>query len=192
MFLMIDNFDSFTYNIVNYIGICGEQVDVYKNNDKLEDIDFSKYKGVFLSPGPSNPENAGITIDFLKKDIDIPVFGICLGMQSIAHVYGGDVIHAGKTMHGKVDTIHQTGSLLFNGLPEIFRVVRYHSLAVKKESLPDCFKVTSHSSDGEIMSLEHKDKPIYGVQFHPESYLTEHGIEMIKNFIGECYDYKGN
>lgn len=192
MFLMIDNYDSFTYNIVNYIGICGEKVEVVKNNDSFEDIDFAMYKGVFLSPGPSNPENAGITIDFLKANIDIPIMGICLGMQSIAYVNGAKIIHAVKTMHGKVDTIHQVGSAIFKDLPDIFRVVRYHSLAVEESTLSDNFKVTAKASDGEIMALEHKSKPIYGVQFHPESYLTEYGVEMINNFIGVCYDYKNN
>ncbi|MBN1499492.1 MAG: aminodeoxychorismate/anthranilate synthase component II [Spirochaetes bacterium] len=190
MFLMIDNFDSFTYNIVNYVGICGEKVDVILNNEDFSKIDFSKYKGIFLSPGPSSPENAGITLDVIKADIDIPIFGICLGMQSIAYCYDGEVIHAKQTMHGKVDTITHFGCDIFKDLPESFRVVRYHSLAVNENKFPANFKITAKSSDGEIMGMHHVSKPVYGVQFHPESYLTEYGIEMIKNFLGVCYEYR--
>lgn len=190
MICMIDNFDSFTYNIVNYIAQCGEEIDVFKNNDNISTIDFSKYDGIVLSPGPSSPDKSGISLDVLETIKNKPILGVCLGMQAIAYKLGGKVIHAKKTMHGKVDEIKHNNSTLFKNIPENFKAVRYHSLAVEKESLPETFNIDAYSSDEEIMAISHKEYPIWGVQFHPESYLTEHGKEIINNFIGACHDYK--
>lgn len=189
MFLMIDNFDSFTYNIVQYLQVAGEQVDVYSNNAAINEIDFDKYTGIILSPGPSRPENAGITLDIIKEKQDIPMLGICLGMQSIGHVFGAKIIGAQQIMHGKVDAISHDQSVIFQGIKSPFDAVRYHSLVIDRKSLPEDFTIEAESSDGEIMAIKHRSKCIWGIQFHPESYLTESGMQMIKNFTGAAYDY---
>lgn len=190
MFLMIDNYDSFTYNLVQDFSTLGEKVEVYTNNTSISKIDFSRYVGIILSPGPSGPENAGLTLEVIKKySSTIPMLGVCLGMQSLAHVFGGTILKAERIMHGKVDTVYHLGGDLFRNVPRRFPAVRYHSLAVSADSLPDCFEICAYASDGEIMAIRHRSLYIWGVQFHPESYLTEAGKNIIKNFIGGAYEY---
>jgi anthranilate synthase/aminodeoxychorismate synthase-like glutamine amidotransferase len=190
MICMIDNYDSFTYNIVNYIKKCGEDVEVYNNDDPFESIDFSRYSGIVLSPGPSTPQNSGITLDVIRNITEKPLLGICLGMQAMGLVFGGTVMHAKKTMHGKIDTVSHTGGILFKDIPEHFDAVRYHSLVVQNESLPEDITVNAYSSDGEVMALFHNERPVFGVQFHPESYLSGFGLKVIENFIEVCNGYK--
>ncbi len=186
---MVDNYDSFTFNIVQYFLQCGEEVDVVRNDSDVESIDFSAYEGIVLSPGPSSPENAGITLEVIRRHGGRPMLGICLGMQSLAYVYGGDVVRAEKIMHGKEDRITHEGGRLFGGIPETFTAVRYHSLVASGTTLPDCFEVMARSSDGEIMAIRHREHFTWGVQFHPESYSTEFGMEIIQNFIGGTHEY---
>ena len=188
MFLMIDNYDSFTYNIVQYFQKSGEQVEVVLNDADISRIDFSKYTGIILSPGPSSPDNSGITLDILRNYDQFPILGVCLGMQALGYVNGGDIIKAQKIMHGKVDTVTHSGGVLFKNIPETFEAVRYHSLVISRKKTPECLKVNAYSSDGEIMAVEHKHRCIYGVQFHPESYASMFGMEIIKNFIGAAYE----
>ena len=190
MFCVIDNYDSFTYNLVDYIQRKGEQVDVFKNDHEPDQIDIEKYTGVILSPGPSNPSNAGITPEIISMTENIPVLGVCLGMQSIAAFYGAEIVHASQVVHGKTDEIEQYGGMLFRDIPPRFTVVRYHSLAVSRETLPSYLEVRAIASDGEIMALSHRYRFLWGVQFHPESYLTEHGMKIIENFIGGSHEYK--
>jgi anthranilate synthase/aminodeoxychorismate synthase-like glutamine amidotransferase len=192
MLVMIDNYDSFTYNLVQYFEQCGEAVDVKRNDEPIGSIDFGKYTGIILSPGPSVPENSGITLDIIERHSDMPILGVCLGMQAIAFQFGGKIIRAKKIMHGKIDTIRHFGADIFSGIPESFSAVRYHSLVASTDSLPGCFDVTARSSDDDIMGISHREKYIRGIQFHPESYLTEHGMKMIKNFIGGAYERKRN
>jgi len=190
MFLMIDNYDSFTYNLVQYFEQLGEAIEVYRNNDDLNRIDFSKYAGIILSPGPSNPGNSGITLDIIKNHSNFPMLGVCLGMQSMAYVFGGEIVRAKRIMHGKVDTIRHLNGDLYSGIPSEFSAVRYHSLVASAKSLPECFEVKAYSSDEEIMSIKHTSLYMWGVQFHPESHLTECGLQIIKNFIGGAYENK--
>lgn len=191
MFLMIDNYDSFTYNIIQYFNILGEKVDVIRNDDDINKIDIEKYTGLILSPGPSSPDNSGITLDAIKRFTDVPTLGICLGLQALVYSYGGKVVKAKNTMHGKSDTITHDGSVLFKNVPKEFKAIRYHSLAAEKSSFPEMFSISAVASDGEVMAISHKERPIYGVQYHPESYLTEHGLTVIKNFITIAYQKKG-
>ncbi len=186
MICVIDNYDSFTYNLVNYVKKTGRDVEIFSNDFEFSKIDFTKYNGIILSPGPSTPENAGITLDVIKKIKDIPMLGVCLGMQSIGYIFGAKIIHSRRTMHGKIDTIRHSGGDLFKDVPEEIKAVRYHSLAVSEQDLPDCLEVKALASDGEIMAIRHKTLPIWGVQYHPESYLTEYGMKIIENFIGGC------
>lgn len=190
MICIIDNYDSFTYNIVNYIRKCGARVEIFNNDDAFDRIEFSKYAGIVLSPGPSTPDKAGITLDVCRTITDIPVLGICLGMQAMGMIFGGAVVHAQKTMHGKIDTVTHSGGVLFKDIPRQFDAVRYHSLALEQFSLPAAVKVNALSSDNEVMAIYHAGLPYYGVQFHPESYLSGHGMTIIKNFIEVCHEYK--
>ncbi|MFW5807736.1 MAG: anthranilate synthase component II [Spirochaetota bacterium] len=190
MICMIDNYDSFTYNVVNYVKKCGQEVDIYSNDHQFGSIPFEDYSGIILSPGPSSPDKSGITLDVLRTVSHKPVLGICLGMQAMGLVFGGRIVHARKTMHGKIDTVTHNGCRLFSGIPERFDAVRYHSLAVEKGSMPDALVVTALSSDGEVMAIRHCSLPVYGVQFHPESYLSEHGMKIIENFVGVSHEYK--
>ena len=184
---MIDNYDSFTYNIVQYCRELGADLQVIRNDElSIDEIKALNPEKIILSPGPSTPDEAGVTLDVIKTFADsTPIFGICLGHQSIAQAFGGDVVRAKNMMHGKTSQIEvERDTAIFKGLPEAFRATRYHSLTVNEETLPECIIATSHSKDdGEIMSLEIKDKPIYGVQFHPESIMSEHGYEMLDNFL---------
>ena len=185
MFLLIDNYDSFTYNLWHYLGELGAEV-VVRRNDALsaEDAMAMAPQGIVISPGPCDPDRAGICLDLIHRAAGFaPIFGVCLGHQSIGQAFGGKVVRAPAPMHGKISDIRHTGSGLFAGLPSPFKATRYHSLAVERVSLPDCLEVTAESDDGVIMGLAHKTLPIYGVQFHPESIASEHGHALIANFL---------
>ena len=185
MILMIDNYDSFTYNIVQYCLELGANLKVIRNDElSVREIKELNPEKIIISPGPSTPKEAGISVDVIKK-IDKPILGVCLGHQSIAYAFGGEVIRAKNLMHGKTSEIKITqNDVLFNNLPNSFRVTRYHSLVVNKENLPENLIPTSYSlDDNEIMSLRVKDRPIFGVQFHPESIMSEYGKEIIDNFL---------
>jgi len=185
MLLMIDNYDSFTYNLVQYFGELGEQV-VTVRNDALSvaDIDAMKPERIVISPGPCTPAEAGVSLGVLEHFAGrIPMLGVCLGHQAIGQAFGGRVVRADKVMHGKTDTIHTTRVGVFRDLPAEFDVARYHSLVVELETLPDCLEVTATSSDGQIMGLRHRTLPIEGVQFHPESVASEHGHALLRNFL---------
>ena len=187
MILMIDNYDSFTYNVVQYCMELGANLKVIRNDElTVEEIKALNPEKIIISPGPATPNEAGVTLDVIKEFADdTPIFGICLGHQSIAQAFGGEVIRAKNMMHGKTSQIEvDRDSIIFRGLPTEFRQTRYHSLTVNKENVPDNIIITSHSKDdNEIMSLEIKDKPIYGVQFHPESIMSEYGHEILGNFL---------
>ncbi len=185
MILMIDNYDSFTYNLVQYLGRLGEEL-VVKRNDEImiEEIEILNPDFLMISPGPCSPNEAGISMSAIEHFAGkIPIFGVCLGHQSIAQVFGGDVVRAERLMHGKTSQIFHDGKTIFAGLPQPFTATRYHSLIVKKETLPDCFEISAWTDADEIMAIRHKTLPIEGVQFHPESIMTSHGLEILKNFI---------
>jgi anthranilate synthase component II len=185
MILMIDNFDSFTYNLVQYLGELGAEVKVCRNNAvSLEDIDGMRPAQIVISPGPGTPNQAGISLAAIRRFAgEIPILGVCLGHQAIGQAYGGKVVQAKRVMHGKVSSLRHDGRGVFAGLPEEFAATRYHSLALERESLPGCLEVSAQSEEGEIMGLRHRTLPVEGVQFHPEALLTEHGHAMLKNFI---------
>ena len=185
MLLMIDNYDSFTYNIVQYFGELGEDVRTVRNDEiTLNDINEIKPDRICISPGPKSPLDAGISVDVLKQfGGKLPILGVCLGHQAIGAAFGGKVIRAKEVMHGKTSLIAHTGVGVFKGLPSPFTVIRYHSLAIERASLPDCLEVTAWTDDGEIMGVRHKEFDIEGVQFHPESILSEHGHALFKNFL---------
>ena len=185
MFLLIDNYDSFTYNLLHYFGELGADV-IVRRNDSLSANEALALdpQGIVLSPGPCNPDKAGICLDLLAKAPEkLPILGVCLGHQAIAQVFGAIVTRAPHVMHGKIDTISHTGAGIFNKIPSPFTATRYHSLAVLRENLPDCLKITAESQDGVIQGLSHKRRPVHGVQFHPESIASEHGHDLLKNFI---------
>ncbi|CAI8700013.1 MULTISPECIES: aminodeoxychorismate/anthranilate synthase component II [Bacillus] len=185
MILMIDNYDSFTFNLVQFLGELGQEL-IVKRNDEITILDIEQMKPDFLmiSPGPCSPNEAGISMDVIKYFAGkIPIFGVCLGHQSIAQVFGGDVVRADRLMHGKTSLMYHDGKMIFADIPNPFTATRYHSLIVKKETLPECLEVTSWTEEGEIMALRHKTLPIEGVQFHPESIMTSHGKELLQNFI---------
>jgi anthranilate synthase component 2 len=183
--LMLDNYDSFTYNLVQYFGELGEDVRVLRNDQtSIDEIERLNPDRICVSPGPCSPAEAGISIELIthfagKK----PILGVCLGHQAIGAAFGGNIVRAQQIMHGKVSAITHTGTDVFKGLPSPFNVTRYHSLAIERSTLPDCLEVTAQTDDGEIMGIRHKTLPIYGVQFHPESVLSEHGHAMLKNFL---------
>ena len=187
MILMIDNYDSFTYNIVQYCRELGADLKVIRNDElSVDEIKALNPEKIILSPGPSTPDDAGVTLDVIREFGDsTPIFGICLGHQSIAQAYGGEVIRAKNMMHGKTSQVRIDGQTpIFSDLPEEFRATRYHSLTVNSDNLPPHIIPTSHSTDDdEIMSIEIKDKQVYGVQFHPESIMSEYGHEMLDNFL---------
>jgi anthranilate synthase component 2 len=186
MILLIDNYDSFTYNLAHYLGELGADVDV-RRNDALSASDAIALKPthIVLSPGPCGPEQAGICLDVIKLGAaaKIPLLGVCLGHQSIGHAYGGRVIRAALPMHGKISKIKNTGDSVFKGLPSEFEATRYHSLIVERITMPKELIVTAETDDGTVMGLRHVDLPIHGVQFHPESIATQHGHAMLKNFL---------
>ena len=185
MLLMIDNYDSFTFNIVQYLAQLGEEVKVVRNDEiSVSDIAGLRPDRIVVSPGPCSPEEAGISVDTIKEySGKIPLLGVCLGHQSIGAAFGGKVVRSVSLMHGKTSPIHHDGKELFAGLPNPFNATRYHSLVVERASLPDCLEVTAWVENEEIMGLRHKELPVWGVQFHPESILTEGGMALLYNFI---------
>jgi anthranilate synthase/aminodeoxychorismate synthase-like glutamine amidotransferase len=187
MLLIIDNYDSFTYNLVQYFGEMGAQMEIRRNDQvTLDEIRQLRPDHICVSPGPCTPKEAGISCDVIRTfGPSIPLLGVCLGHQSIGHVFGGDVVRADRLMHGKTSMIHHTGTSVFKGLPDPFEATRYHSLLVKRDTLPDCLEITAVASDddSEIMGLRHREFPIHGVQFHPESILTEQGKQLLQNFL---------
>jgi len=182
---MIDNYDSFTYNIVQYFGELGEDVRVYRNDEiSIADIEALNPDRICISPGPKAPAQAGISVEVLKHFAGKkPILGVCLGHQAIGEAFGGKVIRAKQVMHGKTSVIAHTGVGVFKNLPSPFTVIRYHSLAIERASLPSCLEVTAWTDDGEIMGVRHREYDIEGVQFHPESILSEHGHALLKNFL---------
>ncbi len=187
MILLIDNYDSFSYNLVQYIGSIETDIQIIRNDAKtIEEIERMKPQAIILSPGPGYPKDAGVCIEAVKKLGErIPILGVCLGHQAICEAYGAKITHAKKLMHGKQSMIRlKEDDILFQGIPSPAPVARYHSLAADTESLPDCLEITAKTEDGEVMAVHHREYPVYGVQFHPESILTRDGMKMIENFIG--------
>jgi anthranilate synthase/aminodeoxychorismate synthase-like glutamine amidotransferase len=185
MLVMIDNYDSFTYNLVQYFGELGEEVRVLRNDEvSVEDVAAMAPAQIVLSPGPCTPNEAGISLGLIERLAGrVPILGVCLGHQAIGQAFGGRVVRANRVMHGKVSHIHHDGKGVFVGLPQDFIATRYHSLVVERETVPSCLVVTARSEDGEIMGLRHRELAVEGVQFHPEALLTEHGHQMLKNFL---------
>jgi len=185
MILVIDNYDSFTYNIVQEMGELGADLAVYRNDEITVDrIRQLQPERIVISPGPGFPKDAGISLDVIRElGAEIPLLGICLGHQSIGEAYGGNVVHAPELMHGKTSMIQHTGDILFADIPSPFEATRYHSLIVEEGTLPDCLEVTARTDTGEIMGFRHKEYPVVGVQFHPESILTGYGMKMLQNFL---------
>jgi anthranilate synthase component 2 len=185
MLLMIDNYDSFTYNIVQYLGELGEDVRTVRNDEvTIQEIAAMKPDRICISPGPKAPRDAGVSVDVIKEfQGKLPILGVCLGHQAIGEAFGGKIIRAKQVMHGKTSMIAHTGVGVFKGIPSPFTVIRYHSLAIERASLPACLEVTAWTDDGEIMGVRHKEFDIQGVQFHPESILSEHGHTLLKNFL---------
>ena len=185
MLLMIDNYDSFTYNLVQYFGELGEDVRTVRNDEiTLDEIAAMRPDRICISPGPCTPHEAGVSVPILQQFAGkLPILGVCLGHQAIGAAFGGKVIRARHVKHGKTDLLHHTGVGVFKGLPNPYTVTRYHSLAIERASLPDCLEVTAWTEDNEIMGVRHKTFDIEGVQFHPESILTEHGHQLLQNFL---------
>ena len=185
MILVVDNYDSFTWNLVHYLAELGAETRVVRNDDLTATEAWAlKPEAVLLSPGPCTPNEAGICLAILDTaPLDMPIFGVCLGHQAMGQAFGGEVIRAKALMHGKTSPIEHEGGSVFKGLPSPFTATRYHSLAVRRETLPDALEVTAWTADGEIMGLAHKTRPIHGVQFHPESIATEHGHDLLANFL---------
>ncbi|MEW6715277.1 MAG: aminodeoxychorismate/anthranilate synthase component II [Nitrospirota bacterium] len=185
MLLMIDNYDSFTYNLVQYLGELGEDIKVFRNDKiTIQEIEILKPDRIVISPGPCTPKEAGISVDLIKHFAGkIPILGVCLGHQSIGAACGGEIINAPRLMHGKTSMIHHDGKTIFKGLPNPFEATRYHSLVVKKSTLPDCFEISAWTDRDEIMGIRHKEFILEGVQFHPESILTKAGKDLLRNFL---------
>lgn len=185
MVLMIDNYDSFTYNLVQYLGSLGADVKVYRNDKiSLAEIARLKPEKIVISPGPGRPEDAGLSGDVIREFAGkIPILGVCLGHQAIGYVYGAKIVNAKNLMHGKTSLIYHNKKDIFKGLPNPFEATRYHSLLVDKKTLPDCLEITAHTKEAEIMGLKHRDFPVWGVQFHPESILTKSGLSLLGNFL---------
>jgi len=185
MLLMIDNYDSFTYNLVQYLGELGEDVKVARNDEiTLAEIERLKPARIVISPGPCTPTEAGVSVPLIERFAgEVPILGVCLGHQSIGQAFGGRIVHAAELMHGKTSQIHHDGRGVFRGLPDAYTATRYHSLAIERASLPGCLEVSAWTDDGEIMGVRHRSLAVEGVQFHPESVLTEHGHALLKNFL---------
>ncbi|MEK7846843.1 MAG: aminodeoxychorismate/anthranilate synthase component II [Nitrospinota bacterium] len=185
MLLVIDNYDSFTYNLVQYLGELGEDMKVYRNDKiTLREIEALNPQRVVISPGPCTPREAGISVDLIKHFAGrIPILGVCLGHQAIGYAFGGEIIHAKKLMHGKTSIIHHDGKTIYKKLPNPFEATRYHSLVIERESIPDELEISAETDDGEIMGVRHKEYIIEGVQFHPESILTKVGKDLLRNFL---------
>jgi len=187
MILMIDNYDSFTYNLVQYLGELGEKLVVYRN-DKITVAEIKKLNSqhIVISPGPGRPEDAGISNDLIREFAGkVPILGVCLGHQCIGEVFGGKIIGALRLMHGKTSLIYHNGKDIFSGIKNPFEATRYHSLLVERKNLPSCLEITAETKEKEIMGLKHKDYPVWGVQFHPESILTKPGKQILSNFISQ-------
>lgn len=185
MLLMVDNYDSFTYNLVQYLGELGEKVEVYRNDAlTLEEIEKKRPHRIVISPGPCTPAEAGISVELVRHFAGrVPLLGVCLGHQAIGVAFGGKITSAKRLMHGKVSKIDHDGKTLFKGIPNPFEATRYHSLVVERESFPDCLEISATTDDGDIMGLRHREYLIEGVQFHPESILTREGKSILKNFL---------
>ena len=185
MILMIDNYDSFTWNLVQYLGELGATVRVVRNDEVTPgDIAAMNPGGIVISPGPCTPNEAGISLAAIREFAGrVPILGVCLGHQAIGQAFGGEVVHAARVVHGKTSAIRHTGRGVFRGLPSPFVATRYHSLSIRRATLPACLEVTAESDDGEIMGVRHREMAVEGVQFHPESFLTEHGHALLKNFL---------
>lgn len=185
MLLMIDNYDSFTYNLVQYLGELGEDVRVFRNDEiTLDEIARLAPERIVISPGPCTPREAGVSVPVIREFAGrIPILGVCLGHQSIGEAFGGRIVHARQLMHGKTSPVHHRGQGVFRGLPNPMTATRYHSLVIEQASKPEVLEVTAWTDDGEIMGVRHRDLPVEGVQFHPESILTEAGHELLRNFL---------
>ena len=185
MVLMVDNYDSFTYNLVQYLGELGEEVKVVRNDElTVEEIASLRPARIVLSPGPCTPNEAGVSLELIRRMAgEVPILGVCLGHQAIGQAFGGRVVHAQTLMHGKTSPIHHNGEGVFKGLPSPYTATRYHSLAIERDSCPDELEVTAWTDDGEIMGVRHRSLPVEGVQFHPESILTQHGHALLRNFL---------
>jgi len=185
MLLILDNYDSFTYNLVQYFGELGAEMKIFRNDAlTVDEVKKLAPDRICISPGPCTPNEAGISLDLIHElGATTPILGVCLGHQSIGQVYGGDVVRADRLMHGKTSPIHHNSTSVFKGLRSPFEATRYHSLIVKRETLPDCLEITAWTEEGEIMGLRHKEHPVHGVQFHPESILTENGKQMLETFL---------
>jgi len=182
---MIDNYDSFTYNLVQYLGILGADVEVRRNDQiSLEEIETMAPERLVISPGPGVPQSAGIIIPVIQRFYrQLPILGVCLGHQAVAVSFGGRVVRAARLMHGKVSKIYHNSRDVFRDVPDPFTATRYHSLAIERESLPSCLEISARAEDGEIMGLRHQDYPVHGIQFHPESILTQEGMRILENFL---------
>ena len=192
MIFVLDNYDSFTYNLVHLLGAMGVETVVERNKEiSVPVIMALQPEGILLSPGPSRPENAGCLLELIRTAAGvIPMMGVCLGHQAMGQAFGGKVISAKRIMHGKLSSIRHDGKGLFKGLPQDFKAVRYHSLALEEASLPDCLEVTAHSEDNEIMGIRHKELPLEGIQYHPESIMSEYGRQQIMNFLSICREFR--
>jgi anthranilate synthase/aminodeoxychorismate synthase-like glutamine amidotransferase len=186
MILMIDNYDSFTYNLVQYLGEMGQQLKVFRNDKiTIEEIEALQPDRIVISPGPCTPLEAGVSVPTIEHFAGkIPILGVCLGHQSIGQAFGGEVVRAGRLMHGKTSMIHHDGEGVFKGMPNPFEATRYHSLVIRRETMPDCLQITAETDMREVMGVRHKEYPIEGVQFHPESILTQEGKKLLANFVG--------
>jgi anthranilate synthase/aminodeoxychorismate synthase-like glutamine amidotransferase len=185
MLLILDNYDSFTYNLVQYFGELGVEMKIFRNDAlTVDEVKKLAPEKICISPGPCTPNEAGISLELIRElGPTTPILGVCLGHQSIGQVYGGDVVRADRLMHGKTSPIHHNNTSVFAGLPNPFEATRYHSLIVKRETLPDCLEITAWTAENEIMGLRHKEYPVHGVQFHPESILTENGKQILETFL---------
>lgn len=186
MLLLIDNYDSFTYNLVHYLGELGAEAEVHRNDTlTVEQALAMRPQAIVISPGPCDPDKAGICLDLIRAAADrrLPLLGVCLGHQAIGQTFGGRVVRASELMHGKLSAIHHNGKGVFRGLPSPLQATRYHSLTVERESFPPCLEITAWTDDGTIMGLQHDELPIHGVQFHPESIASEHGHDILRNFL---------
>ncbi len=185
MLLMIDNYDSFTYNLVQHLGELGQDIKVFRNDKiTIKEIETLKPERIVISPGPCTPKEAGVSVDVIKYFAGkIPILGVCLGHQAIGAAFGGDIIRAPRLMHGKTSMIHHDGKTIFEGLPNPFEATRYHSLIIKRETMPECLEITAWTEQDEIMGVRHKEFIVEGVQFHPESILTHAGKNLLKNFL---------
>lgn len=188
MILLIDNYDSFTYNLYQYLGILGANVRVVRNDEvTVEDVEILSPHGIVISPGPCSPKESGISNDIISNlGASIPILGVCLGLQCIGHTFGAKVGRAGEIVHGKTSTIQHDGLGVLSGIPSPLEAIRYHSLVVYRDSLPDCLKVTAWTQNGLVMGLRHHDLPIEGIQFHPESIMTPSGKEILGNYLEQC------